>query len=155
VRAPTLISLTAFGALSAAAVAFARGERPPPPPDWSAHLTRPTLRPGGVVTYEYRAVSSDAFDLRVSLHELPPQLTLVKGMPPHRLIGGRPTWSFEFPGGRAGEVARGFKLKLRVDGATDVGSKVCVRLRQVASNGGVPDVVPLVVCGVVRAPGRE
>jgi hypothetical protein len=148
-RLPVALPLAALGVLSFAALDA--GGRPPPPPDWSAHVAPPTLAPGAVVTYVYRLTSSDAFDMRVSLLKLPPQLMLVqRGTSRHALEDGRPTWRLALPGGRAGEVTRTFSLRVKVAPTARVGSRLCVTLRQVASNGGVPDVVALPVCATVR-----
>jgi len=128
------------------------GGRPPPPPDWSAHVAPPTLVQGAIATYVYRVTSSDAFDLRVSLWRLPSQLTLVKtGTSRHAIADGRPTWQLAFPGGRAGEVERTFRLRVKVAPTARVGSRLCLTLRQVSSYGGVPDVVAMPVCATVRA----
>jgi hypothetical protein len=149
-RLPVALPLAALGVLSFAALDA--GGRPPPPPDWSAHVAPPVLVPGAVVTYEYRVTSSDAFDLRVSLLKLPPQLALVKtGTSRYLVADGRPTWDLAFAGGRAGRVARTFKLRVKVLATARVGSRLCVTLRQVASNGGMPDVVALPVCATVQA----
>lgn len=147
-RLPLALPLAALGVLSFAALDA--GGRPPPPPDWSAHVAPPELVPGAVATYEYRVTSTDAFDMRVSLLKLPPHLTLVPtGTTRHVIADGRPTWQLAFPG--TGHVARTFKLRVKVHPKARVGSRLCVTLRQVASNGGMPDVVALPVCATVRA----
>jgi hypothetical protein len=149
-RLPVALPLAALGVLSFAALDA--GGRPPPPPDWSAHVAQPTLVPGTVATYEYGVTSSDAFVMRVSLLKLPPQLALVPtGTSRHAMADGRPMWALEFPGGRAGRLTRTFRLRVKVAPSARVGSKLCVTLRQVASYGGVPDVVELPVCATVRA----
>jgi hypothetical protein len=142
-------------ALAAAAVpalwlVSAGAGRPPPPAEWTSRLDRPHPRPGAVSEYALHASSRDAFELRVTLLELPPRLRLArKGTSAYRVVAGHPTWVLRFPGRAL--VQRTLRLSLAVDAAARPGSKLCVRLRQVASNGGVPDVVPLVACDVVRA----
>lgn len=122
--------------------------RPPPPADWSSAVAHPRMVPGARVVYEYRASSADAFDLTVSVTKLPAALRLVRvGSTPYRLVDGRPTWTLRFPGGPA---TRSVRIRLEVKASTRIGARLCFTLRQVATNGGVPDVVPLAVCDDVR-----
>jgi hypothetical protein len=122
--------------------------KPPPPPDWSAQVRAAPLERGATALFTYRAGSGDAFDLRVTLRPLPRGLRFVRaGSSPSRLVGGRPTWTREFPGRRA--VVRSVRIAVRVQTGVAPGTRLCLTLRQVATNGGVPDVVPLRACSTV------
>jgi hypothetical protein len=112
-------------------------------------VVHPPLRPGAVVALEVHIVSADGFDLEVQLDALPATLRLADGSTRHAHVGGRPAWKLRFAGRRP--ETKAFRVVLAVSPDATPGTRVCLRLRQVASNGGVRDVVELPVCATVRA----
>ncbi|HWN22491.1 MAG TPA: hypothetical protein VNP93_10995 [Gaiellaceae bacterium] len=142
-----MLAVLAASALSALAAA-PPADRPPPPPDWSAQVRAAALERGAQAVFTYRASSADAFDLRVTLRPLPRGLRFVRAASsPFRLVGGRPTWAREFPGRQT--IVRSVRIAVRVEPGASPGTRLCLTLRQVASNGGAPDVVPLRACSSV------
>jgi len=108
----------------------------------------PPLERGAQAAFTYSAHSADAFDLRVTLNPLPRGLRFVRAASsPFRLVGGRPTWARAFPGRRT--VVRTVRIAVRVEPGVRPGTRLCLTLRQVATNGGAPDVVGLRACSSV------
>lgn len=143
-----MLAVLAASALSALAAA-PPADRPPPPPDWSAQLDAPRLERAATTVFTYRAGSSDALELRVTLLPLPRGLLFVRTQSsPSKLVGGRPTWARRFPGRTP--AVRSVRIAVRTAAGASQGTRLCLTLRQVASNGGAPDVVPLRACASVR-----
>jgi hypothetical protein len=126
-----------------------RLQRPPPPAEWASRISGPRLAAGSSATFVYRASSADALRLTVSLQPLPKDLRLVRSRTtPYATFAGRPRWELRFPGRSATE--RRITLRIRVLPTAPVGRRLCFTLLQVASNGGVADVVPRSACARVN-----
>ena len=133
-----------------AALVPAAGARPGPPAIWSSTLVAPKLVPARTGVFVYRATTADALSLTVTLEKLPPQLRLLRlGSTPYRLVGGRATWTLNFPAGEG--ITSRIGIRVGVARTARVGGTVCINLRQIAeSGGGVPEIVPKRVCRVVQ-----
>jgi hypothetical protein len=134
-----------FVAAALGIVPAAGASKPPPPPDWDSTYNLSRLLPGRTATFWYSVDSADAVDVHVTLTTLPPALRLLDaGTTPYRRVAGKPTWTLSLPGGHS--AVRGLRFRVRVSSRSRRGDLPCFTLRQSATSGGKPDVIPLRLC---------
>jgi hypothetical protein len=140
------ILVIALAAAALAGTASAAVHRPPAAA-WSSQLTTANLVAGRSAVATYSVSSDDSFVMRVTLVELSPTLRIDRGKStPFTIVGGKPTWTLRFAQPTPARHSLGIRIVFAAPKTVDRKRPFCLGLRQVASNGGVPDVVPIRRC---------